>query len=183
MSECVTLSSVRESGPLTVTGVSGDEASALGQAVVAGPGGAVEVDAGVLAGALRVAADADAVAAGLAAAGHGDRRRRVFTGLATVVTILGLCLLRREGYDLVIGRTLAAVPRVRVEGNPSGAALSKARRRLAGDAMRLVFEHAAAAMPDPGAEGYAFGLLVTAFDGTVFDLAATAEIGAVFATL
>lgn len=140
MSECVTLSSVRNSGPLTVTGASGDKASALGQALVAGPGGAAEVGPDVLAGALRVAADPETTAAGLAAAGHTDRRRRVFTGMATVATILGLCLFRRDSYDLVIGRTLATVPRVRVEGNPSGAALSKARVRLAGDAMRLVFE-------------------------------------------
>jgi hypothetical protein len=44
--------------------------------------------------------------------------------------------------------------------------------RLADDAMRLVFEHTAAAMPATGPEGSAFGLLVTAFDGTVFDLGA-----------
>lgn len=182
MSECATLVSARESSPRPLVGESGDEASALGQTLVAGPGGAVEIDPDVLAGALRVAADPDAVTAGLTAAGHVDRRRRVLTGMATVATILGLCLFRREGYDLVIDRTLAAVPRVRVEGNPCGAALSKARVRLADDAMRLVFEHTAAAMPAPCPECFAFGLLVTAFDGTLFDLAATEEIGAVFAT-
>jgi len=37
-------------------------------------------------------------------------------------------------------------------------------------------------MPEPGSECYAFGLLVTAFDGTVVDLAATGAMGAVFAT-
>jgi hypothetical protein len=102
--------------------------------------------------------------------------------MATVATVLGLCLFRRDNYDLVIDRTLATVPRVRVEGRPSGPALSKARGRLGDDAMRLVFEHTAAAMPAAGAECFAFELLVTAFDGTVMDLAATHEIGAVFAT-
>jgi hypothetical protein len=129
-----------------------------------------------------VAADHDMVAAGLAAAGHVDRRRRVFTGMATVATVLGLCLFWGDNYDLVIDRTLATVPRVRVEGRPSEPAPSKACVCLADDAMRLVFERAAAAMPEAGPECYAFGLLVTAFDGTVFDVAATAEMDAAFAT-
>jgi hypothetical protein len=48
--------------------------------------------------------------------------------------------------------------------------------------MRTVFEHAAALMPPAGPGSYAFGLLLTAFDGTVLDLAATADIAAQFAT-
>ena len=174
MSECAMGASLRETEQHLAQGLRG--------ALVAGPGAVVEVDAPVLAGALRVAADARVVAAGLAAAGHVDRRRRVLTGMATVATILGLCLYRRENYDLVIARALAAVPRVAVEGHPCAPALSKARGRLAGGVMRRVFERSAAAMPEPGPDGEAFGLVVTAFDGTVLDLAASAEMREAFAT-
>jgi hypothetical protein len=46
----------------------------------------------------------------------------------------------------------------------------------------VVFEQAATVMPPAGGGSYAFGLLVTAFDDTVFDLAATSDITAQFAT-
>jgi hypothetical protein len=48
--------------------------------------------------------------------------------------------------------------------------------------MRAVFEHAAAVMPAAGAGSYAFELLLTAFDGTVLDLAATGDLAAAYAT-
>lgn len=156
--------------------------AALRDAVIAGPGAAVEVDTALLAGALGTVTDGRHIAAGLAAAGHRDQRKRVLTAPVVVAVILGLCLFRRESYDLVIGRVLADVPRVRVEGPPSGAALSKARGRLDEQVMAAVFTEQAAAMPAPGPSCYAFGLLVTAFDGTVIDLAATADIQAVYAT-
>jgi hypothetical protein len=175
-------SPIRETGLDYLVGEWGEDRSALRDALVAGPGGPVEIDPTILGGVLPVVAREDMITAGLAAVGHVDRRRRVFTGVVTVAAVLGLCLFRGESQDLVIARVLADVPRIRVEGRPSGAALSKARARLAGDAMRVVFEHSAARMPEPGAQCYAFDLLVTAFDGTVFDLAATAEMDAVFAT-
>ena len=182
MSECATSSSTREIDLERLVGELGEDRSALRDAVVAGPGAPMGIDPAILGGVLRAVADEDVIGAGLVAVGHVDRRRRVLTGLVTVVTVLGLCLFRQENYDLVIGRVLAGVPRVLVEGRPSGPALSKARGRLPDDAMRVVFEHAAARMPEPGSECYAFGLLVTAFDGTVVDLAATGAMGAVFAT-
>ncbi|MBT8224400.1 MAG: IS4 family transposase [Dactylosporangium sp.] len=182
MSESAMASPVRETGLEHLVGELGEDRSALRDALVAGPGGPVVVDPALLGGVLRVVAGEDAIIAGLAAAGHVDRRRRVFTGAVTVAAVLGLCLFRGESQDLVIARVLADMPRVRVEGRPSGAALSKARVRLADDAMRVVFERSATAMPEPGVECYAFDLLVTAFDGTVFDLAATAEMDAGFAT-
>jgi DDE family transposase/transposase IS4-like protein len=156
--------------------------AALREAVIAGPGAAVEVDTAVLAGALAMVTNAQYIEAGLAAAGHRDQRKRVLTAPVVVAVILGLCLFRRESYDLVIGRVLADVPRVRVDGQPSGAALSKARARLDGQVMAAVFAQQAAAMPTPGPSCYAFGLLVTAFDGTVLDLAATRDIQAAYAT-
>jgi Transposase DDE domain len=60
--------------------------------------------------------------------------------------------------------------------------LSGARGRLAAGSMPAVFDQAATTMPAPGPESYVFGLLVTAFDGTVFDLAATDEMQQEFAT-
>jgi hypothetical protein len=161
----------------------GDGESRLRRTVVAGPGGASEVDDTVLGGVLRSVADEVVITAGLAVAGHVDRRSRVLTGVVIVAAVLGLCLFRRENYDLVLARVLARSRRRALDGGPpTGQALSTARTRLAPGAMRTVFEQAAACMPAAGPDSYAFGLLVTAFDGTVFDLAATADITAQFAT-
>jgi hypothetical protein len=161
----------------------GDDESRLRRTVVAGPGGTVEVDDAVLGGVLGSLADRTVIAAGLSAAGHTDQRSRVLTGVVTVAVILGLCLFRRENYDLVLARVLSGSRRRVVDGGPpTGQALSAARARLAPDGMRAVFERAAAVMPQPGPGSYAFGLLVTAFDGTVFDLAAAGDMHAEFAT-
>jgi Transposase DDE domain/Insertion element 4 transposase N-terminal len=182
VSESATPSSVAGDVPGVLAGEVDPRQAALRDAVIAGPGGGVGLDPALLGGALRTVADPRHIAAGLAAAGYRDRRKRVLTAPVVVAVILGLCLFRRENYDLVIGRVLADVPRVRVEGRPSGPALSKARTRLDEQVMVAVFSHAAAAMPAPGPECYAFGLLVTAFDGTVLDLAATGDIRAAYAT-
>ena len=161
----------------------GDEESRLRRAVVAGPGGPVEVDDVVLGGVLGSLAEEAVIRAGLSAAGHVDQRSRVLTGVVVVAAALGLCLFRRENYDLVLARVLAGSRRRVIDGGPpTGQALSTARARLAPGSMRAVFEQAAAVMPAAGPGGYAFGLLLTAFDGTVFDLGATAEIAAQFAT-
>src|SRR6266545_1335004 len=151
----------------------GDAESRLRRTVAAGPGGAVEVGDTVLGGVLRSVADEVVITAGLAVAGHVDRRSRVLTGVVVVAAVLGLCLFRRENYDLVLARVLAGSPRRVIDGGPpTGQALSTARTRLAPQAMRTVFEQAAACMPAAGPGSYAFGLLLTAFDGTVFDLVA-----------
>lgn len=128
-------------------------------------------------------ADEAVITAGLTDAGHTDRRRRVLTGLVTVAAVLGLCLFRRESYDLVLARVVPASPKQLLDGGPpSGQALSTARTRLAPQSMAKVFEQAAALMPPAGPESYAFGLLLTAFDGTVLDLPASADNAAEFAT-
>lgn len=182
MSESAMASPTRETDLERLVGELGESRSALRGALVAGPGGPVAVEPALLDGVLRMVAGEDAITTGLAGAGHIDRRRRVFTGAVTVAAVLGLCLFRGESQDLVIARVLSGMPRTRVEGRPSGAALSKARARLADDTMRAVFEDSAARMPEPGVGCRTFGLLVTAFDGTVFDLAATAEMDTMFAT-
>jgi hypothetical protein len=149
-----------------------DAPQRLRQAVLAGPGAAVEVDQ---AAALSLLADMEVVQAQLTACGHTDRRRRTLTGAVTVLMVLGLCLFRREGYDLVLARMAAAAPDMFLDGPPTGSALSQARVRLGAEPMRHVFtESAAAKAPDtPGAT--AFGLVLTAFDGTVFDLPASPD--------
>src|SRR6266511_1026825 len=161
----------------------GDAESRLRRAGAAGPGGGAapvrRSRDSVLGGVLRSVADEVVITAGLAVAGHVDRRSRVLTGVVVVAAVLGLCLFRRENYDLVLARVLAGSPRRVIDGGPpTGQALSTARTRLAPQAMRTVFEQAAACMPAAGPGSYAFGLLLTAFDGTVFDLAATADITA-----
>lgn len=182
MCESAMSSSVAGTASVVVTGASGAQHTVLRDVVIAGPGAAVEVDPAVLAGALGMVTRPQHITAGLVSAGHRDQRKRVFTAPVVVAVILGLCLYRRESYDLVIGRVLADVPRVRVEGPPSGSALSKARGRLDEQVMAAVFAEQAAVMPTPGPSCYAFGLLVTAFDGTVVDLAATPQIQAAYAT-
>jgi hypothetical protein len=151
----------------------------LRHAVLAGPGVAGVEDVGVAGSVLDLVADRVVIAAGLAAAGHVDRRRRALPGVVTVVAILALCLFRRENADLVLAR----VPWVGAPGDgpPSAQALSGARARLVGEPVREVFTATAAAGP-VGGESLLFGLVVTAFDGTVFDLVNTAAIVGEFAT-
>ena len=162
-----------------MSGVVGASVGGLRQAVLAGPGVAGVHDDGVAASVLDLVADRAVIAAGLAVAGHVDRRRRALPGMVTVVAVLALCLFRRENADLVLAR----VPWVGapVDGRPTAQALSGARARLVGEPLREVFT-ATASGGLVGGESLLFGLVVTAFDGTVFDLAATAAMVAEFAT-
>src|SRR5215475_14359926 len=171
----------------------------LREAVLAGP--AAGVAGGLREPVWQVLAEPAAVRAALAAEGHADARRRVLTGEVTVAAVLGLCVFSGEGYDSVLARVVPALaPGAAV---PSAAALSQARARLRGQPTKALFEATAArqaATPAPGGEaeaaggeaeaaggeaeaagGRAFGLEVTAFDGTCVDLAAAAEVAEEFA--
>jgi hypothetical protein len=158
------------------TGVHEDlQRQRLRRAVLAGPGACADIDGDEAGGVLELLADVDVVTAALARCGQVDQRRRVLTGTVTVLVILGLCLFRREGYDAVLARMVKAMPGTVAPGDPppSGAALSKARARIPAQTLRHLFEttsHADRA-DVPGAT--LFGLVMTAFDGTVLDLAAT----------
>ena len=160
--------------------------SGLREAVLAGPAG--ETLAAAVAGTnpLRVVASPDRVRAALAAAGHTDQRCRLLTGAVTTMLILGLCLFGGCGYAVVLARLrplLTAFNPVLVMGGPvTAVALSQARARLSPGVLEALFT--AGARPDPGdLPGLrAFGLVVTAVDGTVVDLAATDPIRARFAT-
>jgi hypothetical protein len=127
--------------------------------------------------------DPGAVAAALAAGGHVDQRRRVLTGEATTVAVLGLCLFSGEGYDSVLNRVmplLGGAAMVGATAVPGASALSQARVRLKEEPVRRLFEATAAARPEPGIGSYAFGLLVTAFDGTTAELPAEPDLIAEF---
>jgi hypothetical protein len=158
----------------------GDAPEQVRRAVLAGPGAGVDVGEHARGGLLTLLGDPQLVWSRLAGCGHVDRRKRVLTGAVTVLVTLGLCLLRREGYELVLARMAAAVPGMFLDGPPTGQALSQARVRLGEAPMRQLFTAtAAAALPDtPGAS--AFGLALTAFDGTVIDLPPSKENLAAF---
>ncbi len=181
------MSGVMSGGAGSDGAVSAPAASAAGlrEAVLAGPARGVSLDGGVGSSVLGCLADGDVVESAVARAGHVDRRRRVLTGEVTVQVILGLCLFVGEGYDSVLARVLPRLPGVLAPGGPvpTGSALSQARTRLVGhgEPMRELFE-ATAAVAEPATAGStAFGLVLTAFDGTVGDLAATGEVEAQFA--
>jgi hypothetical protein len=163
----------------------GDGSGCLREAVLAGPASGVPVEDGLRAGLLADLAGGDTVGAVLTRVGHVDGRRRVLTGMVTVLTVLGLCLFRCEGYDAVLARVLPLLPGVLTPGAavPTGSALSQARTRLHGDALGTLFAASAGAGNDADVPGATwFGLELTVFDGTVVDLAATPEIAARFAT-
>lgn len=161
---------------------SADPQEAVRAAVTAGPAGPGVLDEQVTGRLWPVLVDPELIGRAQAVAGHVDGRRRVLTGAVTAMIVLGLCLFRRESIGVVTGRVTARIPRVRVEGAPSAAAVSKARGRVPAVVWEQVFVATAGDAPPAGAESYAFGLLVTAIDGTVFDLADTAEMRAGFTT-
>ena len=151
-------------------------AGCLRDAVLGGPASGTVVDDGLRAGLLGELAGGAGVSAALIRAGHVDGRRRVLTGVVTVVTVLGLCLFRSEGYDAVLARVLALLPGVLTPGAavPTGSALSQARTRLRGDPLEALFQGSAGAGQETDVPGVTwFGLELTVFDGTVVDLAAT----------
>jgi len=174
------LQSAMSEGARSESGSTGVAAAGLlREAVLGGPGAAVA--SGLRAGVLGWLAGGEAVRAALAREGHVDARRRVLTGEVTVAAVLGLCLFSGEGYDSVLARVVPAVaPGAAV---PTASALSQARARLSGQPLKALFEATAdrQATEAPALGCTAFGLELTAFDGTVFDLAATEEVATQFA--
>ncbi|MBM0240462.1 IS4 family transposase, partial [Micromonospora sp. ATA32] len=128
------------------------------------------------------------VTAALTAAGHADKQRATLSGAVTTVLVLGLCLFSGQGSAGVIARLwpLLSVfnPVVVLCAPVCAVALSQARARLPAAVLRELFTLTAAVVGAPvaAAGSLVFGLLVTATDGTVFDLAATDAIRARFAT-
>src|SRR6266508_2242006 len=133
----------------------GDGSGCLREAVLAGPVSGVLVEDGLRAGLLTDLVGGNTVGVALAQAGHVDGRRRVLTGMVTVLTL-------RPGV-LAPGAPV-----------PTASAWSQARTRLHGDVLGTLFAATAGAGNDAGAPGVTWlGLELTVFDGTVVDLAAT----------
>lgn len=174
--------------PLSVPRV-GDDAEELGrggvrEAVLAGLGAATALDERERSSLLERLVGGDAVRAALASCGHVDARRRMLPGDVTVKVVLALGLFSGEGYDSVLARVMPALAGPAPGGGvPTGSALSQARARVDEQVFQVLFQ-TTAGEPDPGpvAGVCEFGLELTVFDGTTFDLADTEQIRACFAT-
>jgi hypothetical protein len=158
----------------------------LREAVLAGPGARVAVAGG--GDPVTAVVTAGAVTAALTAAGHTDKQQATLSGAVTTVLVLGLCLFSGQGYAGVITRLwpLLSVfnPVVVMCAPVCAVALSQARARLPVAVLRELFTQTAAGAGEQVATAgsLVFGLLVTATDGTVFDLAATDAMRVRFAT-
>ena len=158
----------------------------LREFVLAGPGAGIDATAAAGSGPLSVLAAPGRVDAALARAGHGDQRRGLLGAAVSTVLVLGLCLYCPEGYAAVLGRLWPLLtsfnPALAMSGPVSAAALSQARSRLPAGVLRAVFEAGTQILGiEPQAGQRRFGLLLSAVDGTVFDLPATDAIKARFA--
>jgi hypothetical protein len=126
-------------------------------------------------GALGVLACPARVRAALKAGGHVDERSRLLTGAVTTVLVLGLCLFSGEGCSSVLSRLWPMLgvfnPSIWLWAVASAPALSGARARLPVAVMRALFEASTASARTQVVDRLVFGLVVTAVDGTVFDLA------------
>ena len=158
----------------------------LREAVLAGPASPVVLADQGASRALAVVACPVQVAAALKKAEYSDARRRVLTGPVTTALILGLCLFTGLGYPGVLARLWPLLgafnPAIWTWATVTGPALSQARARLPVAVLRVLFEAQAGVAGVEVAGLRVFGLVVTAVDGTVMDLADTAEIGERYAT-
>jgi Transposase DDE domain/Insertion element 4 transposase N-terminal len=158
----------------------------LRDAVLAGPG--ARVQAARIGDPIRAVVTPEQIAAALTAAGHVDKQRATLSGAVTTVLVLGLCLFSGQGSAGVITRLwpLLSVfnPVVVLCAPVCAVALSQARARLPVAVLRELFTRTASGVAGrvTTAGSLVFGLVVTATDGTVFDLAATAAIQARYAT-
>jgi hypothetical protein len=158
----------------------------LRDAVLAGPG--ARVQSARLGDPIRAVVTPEQITAALRAAGHVDKQRATLSSAVTTVLVLGLCLFSGQSSAGVITRLwpLLSVfnPVVVLCAPVCAVALSQARARLPVAVLRELFTRSASAVPGlvTTAGSLVFGLVVTATDGTVFDLAATTAIQARFAT-
>ena len=167
----------------------GPEASMLSmrENVLAGPRVGMAVSDEVDGNPLSVVATPAKVTAALAAAGFADKCRNLLPGGVTTVLVVGLCLYCGQGYPDVIARLWPLLgsfnPALVLSAPVTGAALSQARDRLPARVLQKLFEAGAGAGDLAQVSGaLLFGLVVTAVDGTVFDLAAADAIRERFAT-
>ena len=156
------------------------------EAVLAGPRVGMAVPEEVDGNPLSVLTTPAKVTAALVAAGFTDKCRTLLPGGVTTVLVVGLCLYCGQGYPDVIARLWPLLgsfnPALVLSPPVTSAALSQARARLPARVLQKLFE-AGAGVGDltQVAGALLFGLVVTAVDGTVFDLAATDAIRERFA--
>jgi Insertion element 4 transposase N-terminal/Transposase DDE domain len=181
VSDSATSSAVSQVGTDRVGQVGGG----VREAVLAGPGVVAGLEEDARSSLLERLVGCDAVRAALASCGHVDVRRRVLPGEVTVNVVLGLGLFSGEGYDSVLAKVVPALsgPLPPGAGVPTGSALSQARARVDEKVFQALFR-VTAAEPERGPVVGAceFGLELTAFDGTTFDLADTDAMRVWFAT-
>jgi hypothetical protein len=150
------------------------------------PRSAVALASDGAAGALAVVACPVQVAAALKAAEHVDERRRMLTGSVTTALVLGLALFSGQSYSGVLARLWPLLrvfnPALWMRATVSASALSQARARLPVKVLRSLFNAQAGAAPVEVTGLRQFGLIVTAVDGTVVDLADTAKMRESYAT-
>jgi Insertion element 4 transposase N-terminal/Transposase DDE domain len=179
VSESATSSAVSQVG----ADCAGQAGGGVREAVLAGPGVVAGLDEDARSSLLERLVGCDAVRAALASRGHVDVRRRALPGGVTVKVVLGLGLFSGEGYDSVLAKVIPALSGPLPGAVPTGSALSQARARVDEKVFQALFQ-ATAADPDRGPVVGAceFGLELTAFDGTTFDLADTDAMREWFAT-
>ena len=155
--------------------------------VLAGPRAGMAVSDEVDGNPLSVLVTPAKVAAALAAAGFTDKCRNLLPGGVTTVLVVGLCLYCGQGYPDVIARLWPLLgsfnPALVLSTPVTPVALSQARGRLPARVLQKLFEAGAGVGGLTQVTGcLPFGLVVTAVDGTVFDLAASDGIRERFAT-
>ncbi len=134
-------------------------------------------------GLLEELLDDGVIDAGVAQASHGHEPGRVLTAKTTAVCVLAGCLFPDQGYDSILAKVFGLPGLHRKLGItvPSGPALSGARALLGEQVMRKIFElDAARADVVPGAGSTAFGMELTAFDGTTAEVFSNDELAGEF---
>jgi Insertion element 4 transposase N-terminal/Transposase DDE domain len=126
----------------------------------------------------------DLIAEAVAAAGAGERRRRLLPAVAAVVFTLGCALFYGEGYGEVAAKLAGWLAPLAGPGGwhlPGTGALARARRRAGPGPLRELFTRLAGPLAGPGTPGaFAFGRLLAALDGTVLDVPCSPANAAAF---
>ncbi len=111
----------------------------------------------------------------LAETGRVEQRHRLLPARVVVYFTLAMCLWADEGYEEVARLLVGGLKRMaRWRGSwkvPTTGALTQARARLGGEAMKMLFERVVSPTSAEGSVGSWWrGLRLVAIDGTVFDL-------------
>lgn len=126
--------------------------------------------------------DRDLVDEAITAAGRQEKRVRLFPARVVVYYVLALCLFFGDSYEEVMRKLSHGL---RVVGSwrkewaiPAGGAISKARRRLGEEPLKLLFERVAVPMATRSTRGaWLRSWRIMAIDGVVFNLADTDDNG------